>query len=79
MTPAIGSRPGFCNGNNPFMNSVFFLPDFHLYSLSLAHSESVCIDFSLLPDLINPSIHGDLTVFRRLMGESVLVPRSVNS
>ena len=29
------------------------LPDFHLYSLSLAHSESVSIDFSLLPDLIH--------------------------
>ena len=29
----------------------------NLYSLSLAHSESVCIDFSLLPDLIMYSDH----------------------
>ena len=40
--PKWNVTPEVCMGALEF---CVLLPDFHLYSLSLAHSESVCIDF----------------------------------
>ena len=39
------------------------LPDFHLYSLSLAHSESVCIDIPSSGSTLNRSRRESLRIF----------------